>query len=66
MHLAQKCTSTIELSPTRPPLALVLDFVMTEDGPCILKVGEATLAGEIEYRKGNFEAAFNHLREAVR
>ncbi|CAM9444346.1 unnamed protein product, partial [Sphacelaria rigidula] len=24
------------------------------------------LAGEIEYRKGNFDAAFSHLREAVR
>ena len=24
------------------------------------------LAGEIEYRKGNFDAAFEHLREAVR
>lgn len=39
---------------------------MTEEGPCILKVGEAVLAGEIEYRKGNFDAAFAHLREAVR
>ncbi len=32
----------------------------------ILGVAEAMIAGEIEYRKGNFEEAFEHLREAVR
>lgn len=42
------------------------DPVMSEDGPCLLKVGESMLAGEIEYRKGNFAVAFDHLREAVR
>jgi tetratricopeptide (TPR) repeat protein len=31
-----------------------------------LRVGEAMLNGEIEYRKGNFEAAFNHLRNAIK
>ena len=31
-----------------------------------MKLGEAMLAGEIEYRKGNFETAFELLREAVR
>ena len=39
---------------------------MSDEGPCILKLGEAMLAGEIEYRKGNFETAFELLREAVR
>ena len=42
------------------------DAVMSDEGPCILKLGEAMLAGEIEYRKGNFETAFELLREAVR
>lgn len=32
----------------------------------MLKVGESMLAGEIEYRKGNAEVAFEHMREAVR
>ncbi|WYZ39605.1 hypothetical protein EsH8_III_001519 [Colletotrichum jinshuiense] len=32
----------------------------------VLKVGSSMLAGELEYRKGNYEAAFEHLREAVR
>jgi tetratricopeptide (TPR) repeat protein len=32
----------------------------------ILAVGESMLAGELDYRKGNFDAAFVHLREAVR
>ena len=31
-----------------------------------MKLGEAMLAGEIEYRKGNLETAFELLREAVR
>lgn len=53
-------------SPALQGRRIHCNFVMTDDGPCILKVGEATLAGEIEYRKGNFEAAFNYLREAVR
>ncbi|KAF7555878.1 hypothetical protein G7Z17_g1803 [Cylindrodendrum hubeiense] len=32
----------------------------------VLKVGSAMLKGELEYRKKNFEPAFEHLREAVR
>lgn len=40
--------------------------VISEEGACILKLGEAMLSGEIEYRKGNFETAFELLREAVR
>ncbi|CAJ0551560.1 Ff.00g114900.m01.CDS01 [Fusarium sp. VM40] len=32
----------------------------------VLKVGSAMLKGELEYRKGNFDDAFQHLREAVR
>jgi len=31
----------------------------------ILTVAEAMLAGELEYRKGNYEAAFAHLRESI-
>ncbi len=31
----------------------------------ILGVGEKMLAGEIEYHKGDYESAFNHLRESV-
>lgn len=30
-----------------------------------LEVGEEMLAGEIEYRKGNYDEAFEHLRKAV-
>jgi tetratricopeptide (TPR) repeat protein len=32
----------------------------------ILQVGESLLKGEIEYRKGNYEEAYDNLREAVR
>jgi tetratricopeptide (TPR) repeat protein len=32
----------------------------------ILEVAEAMVAGEIAYRHGNFDEAFEHLREAVR
>jgi tetratricopeptide (TPR) repeat protein len=32
----------------------------------ILRVAEAMIAGEIAYRKGRFDQAFAHLREAVR
>jgi tetratricopeptide (TPR) repeat protein len=32
----------------------------------ILGVAESMIAGEIAYRRGKFEAAFQHLREAVR
>lgn len=32
----------------------------------ILAVGEKMLEGEIEYHKGNYDAAFSHLRESVR
>ncbi len=31
----------------------------------ILAVAEAMMAGEIDYRKGNFDAAFQHLRHSV-
>ncbi len=31
----------------------------------LLEVGEAMLEGELEYRKGNHEVAFDHLRRAV-
>lgn len=32
----------------------------------ILEVASAMVAGEVEYRRGNLDAAFEHLREAVR
>jgi len=32
----------------------------------IMAVAEAMIAGEVEYRRGNHDAAFEHLREAVR
>ncbi|KAJ4266017.1 hypothetical protein NW762_003990 [Fusarium torreyae] len=32
----------------------------------VLKVASAMLKGELEYRKGSFDDAFRHLREAVR
>jgi tetratricopeptide (TPR) repeat protein len=32
----------------------------------VLAVGEAMLDGEIAYRQGDFELAFNHLRESIR
>tara|TARA_Y100000758_G_C16067292_1_gene426659 strand:- start:2459 stop:4135 length:1677 start_codon:yes stop_codon:yes gene_type:complete len=31
----------------------------------VLKIAEQMVSGEIEYRKGNFETAFKHLRKAV-
>ena len=31
----------------------------------LLEIGEAMLAGEIDYRKGNYSSAFEHLRHAV-
>jgi hypothetical protein len=41
-------------------------FIFQNASIDILKVAEAMLAGEIAYRKGEFDAAFAHLREAVR
>lgn len=32
----------------------------------VLEVAREMVAGEVEYRRGNFERAFEHLREAVR
>jgi tetratricopeptide (TPR) repeat protein len=32
----------------------------------ILRIADAMLDGELEYRKGNFETAFDHLRRAMR
>jgi len=31
----------------------------------VLKIGEQMLLGEIEYRKGNYQTAYDHLRQAV-
>ena len=35
-------------------------------GRCVLDIAESVLNGEIEYRKGNFKQAFDHLRLAVK
>ena len=35
-------------------------------GRCLLDIAESVLNGEIEYRKGNFKQAFDHLRLAVK
>ncbi|KAI6649535.1 hypothetical protein LOD99_6701 [Oopsacas minuta] len=35
-------------------------------GKCILDVADSVLNGEIEYRKGNYQQAFDHLRLAVK
>jgi tetratricopeptide (TPR) repeat protein len=32
----------------------------------LLEIASEMVAGEVEYRRGNFDAAFEHLREAVR
>ncbi|NNE43512.1 MAG: tetratricopeptide repeat protein [Gemmatimonadetes bacterium] len=41
-------------------------ILFNNTGSDILLVAEAMLAGEVEYRRGNLDAAFRHLREAVR
>jgi len=39
--------------------------VFNNESRDMLRVGEAMLAGELEYRRGNFEVAFDHLRRCV-
>ncbi len=41
-------------------------FLFQNPSQNILGVAESMMAGEIAYREGEFEAAFEHLREAVR
>ena len=41
-------------------------FLFNNEVASILSVAETLLAGEVEYRKGNFDRAFTLLREAVR
>ena len=41
-------------------------FLFQNSSQDILRVAEAMIDGEIAYRKGDFEAAFEHLRVAVR
>ena len=40
-------------------------FVFNNHSRDVLKVGDAMLAGELEYRRGNFDEAFDHLRRSV-
>ncbi|MGE0824561.1 MAG: hypothetical protein AB7G75_04290 [Candidatus Binatia bacterium] len=40
-------------------------FIHTNPCLAILGVAEQMLAGELEYRKANYDVAFNHLRQAV-
>ncbi|OTA98878.1 hypothetical protein M426DRAFT_68912 [Hypoxylon sp. CI-4A] len=46
----------------------VLESRMVFNNKCvdILKVAEAMLDGELEYRRGNYESAFSHLRTAMK
>ena len=43
------------------------DTIFFQNNPCedIFKVAEAMMNGEVEYHKGNYEVAFEHLRHAV-
>lgn len=49
-------------------LASIPDSRLLFNNSCnaILSVADAMLEGEIDYRRGDFDAAFEHLREAVR
>ncbi|PYH94913.1 TPR domain protein [Aspergillus ellipticus CBS 707.79] len=40
-------------------------MIFTNNTVDILAVAEAMLDGELEYRRGNFEAAFEHLRRSI-
>jgi tetratricopeptide (TPR) repeat protein len=40
-------------------------FVFNNQSRDVLRVGEAMLAGELEYRKGNHDLAFEHLRRSA-
>jgi tetratricopeptide (TPR) repeat protein len=40
--------------------------VFNNESRDMLRVGEAMLAGELEYRRGNFNDAFDHLRHCVK
>lgn len=46
---------------TIPPEA----FIGNNEASTVMQIGEAMLAGEIEYRSGNYDRAFALLREAV-
>lgn len=48
--------------------ALVPDTRYDYPNKCVdeLKVAEAMLAGEIEYRRGNYDLAFKHLKDSIR
>ena len=41
-------------------------MVFNNESRDVLRVGEAMLAGELEYRRENYDAAFDHLRRCVR
>lgn len=40
-------------------------LVFNNETRSVLKIGEAMLAGELEYRRGNFDEAFDQLRRSV-
>ena len=63
----QKQFKQLLQNPSLRKRLLHVNFMVTQDDGTlgILAVAEAMLAGELEYRKGNFEAAFAALREAV-
>jgi tetratricopeptide (TPR) repeat protein len=47
------------------PLVPESRYVHNNCVPDLLNIAEEMLEGELEYRKGNFEAAFDHLRKSV-
>jgi tetratricopeptide (TPR) repeat protein len=60
---ANKYRAQLKTAITRVPESRTLFNNKSVD---ILAIAEAMLDGEIEYRKDNFDAAFNHLRTAIR
>ena len=61
-HAEQEQKSFDEVRETVPDTS----FLFQNASQHLLGVAEAMIAGEIAYRKGKFEVAFEHLREAVR
>ena len=63
VQLAEKEQASFLAAKTKVPESSLLFNNTSLD---ILGVAESMITGEIEYRKGNFESAFENLRESVR
>jgi len=63
IHEAEAAQAQFEAARAKVPRSRLDALPVVEQE--VLKVAKAMLEGEISYRKGNFEAAFNSLREAV-